>query len=105
MAKKTIKDIDLKGKRVLIRVDFNVPLDDKLNITDDTRIMASLPTIKYALDNGAKIILMSHLGRPDGKVNEGLRLLPVAKRLEELLKKPVLALKDCIGDHVKMHVQ
>ena len=105
MAKKTIKDIDLKGKRVLIRVDFNVPLDDKLNITDDTRIRASLPTIKYALDNGAKIILMSHLGRPDGKVNEGLRLLPVAKRLEELLKKPVLALKDCIGDHVKMHVQ
>ena len=80
MAKKTIKDIDLKGKRVLIRVDFNVPLDDKLNITDDTRIRASLPTIKYALDNGAKIILMSHLGRPDGKVNEGLRLLPVAKR-------------------------
>ena len=98
--KKTIKDIDVKGKRVLMRVDFNVPLDDNLNITDDIRIRAAVPTIKYALDNGAKVILMSHLGRPDGKVVENMRLAPVAKRLEKLLGKPVLALKECIGDEV-----
>lgn len=104
MAKKTIKDVDLKGKRVLMRVDFNVPLDDKLNITDDIRIRAALPTIKYALDKGAKVILMSHLGRPDGAVNELLRLAPVAVRLEKLLGRPVLALKDCIGDEVKKAV-
>src|SRR3989338_11617877 len=101
MAKKTIEDIDLKGKRALVRVDFNVPLDDNLNITDDTRIKASLPTIRYCLDRGAKVILMSHLGRPDGKVNEKMRLAPVAKRLEELLGRPVHALKDCVGDEVK----
>ncbi len=104
MAKKTIKDVDLKGKRVLMRVDFNVPLDDNLNITDDIRIRASLPTIKYAIDKGAKVILMSHLDRPDGQVNEKLRLAPVAKRLQELLGIPVLALKDCIGDDVKKAV-
>ncbi len=101
MAKKTIKDVDLKGKRVLIRVDFNVPLDDNLNITDDIRIRAALPTIKYAIDKGAKVILMSHLGRPDGQINEKLRLKPCADRLEKLLGKKVLALKDCIGDDVK----
>ena len=101
MAKKTIEDIDLKGKRVLMRVDFNVPLDDKLNITDDMRIRAALPSIKYAIDKGAKVILMSHLGRPDGKVDEKLRLLPAAKRLEKLLGKPVQALKDCVGPEVK----
>ena len=104
MAKKTIKDVDLKGKRVLMRVDFNVPLDEKLNITDDIRIRAALPTIKYAVDKGAKLILMSHLGRPDGKVIENMRLTPVAKRLEELLGKKVLMLKDCIGDDVKKAV-
>ena len=101
MAKKTIKDIDIKGKRVLVRVDFNVPLDENLNITDDIRIRSALPTIKYAVDKGSKVILMSHLGRPDGKVNEKMRLLPAAKRLEKLLGKPVLALKECIGDGVK----
>lgn len=101
MSKKTIKDVDLKGKRVLMRVDFNVPLDDNLNITDDIRIRAALPTIKYAIDKGAKVILMSHLGRPDGKVNEKMRLAPCAKRLEKLLGKPVTMLKDCIGDDVK----
>jgi len=102
--KKTIKDIDLKGKGVLIRVDYNVPLDDKLNITDDMRIRASLPTVRYALENGAKVILMSHLGRPDGKVVESMRLAPVAKRLEELLGKKVLSLKDCVGGEVKREV-
>lgn len=104
MAKKTIKDVDLKGKKVLMRVDFNVPLDENLNITDDIRIRAALPTIKYAIDKGAKVILMSHLGRPDGQVNEKLRLVPAAKRLEKLLGRPVLALKDCIGDDVKKAV-
>ena len=104
MAKKTIKDVELKGKRVLMRVDFNVPLDENLNITDDIRIRAALPTIKYALDKGAKVILMSHLGRPDGQVKEELRLSPVAKRLRELLGKPVTALKDCIGEDVKKAV-
>ena len=104
MAKKSIRDVDLKGKRVLMRVDFNVPLDENLNITDDIRIRAALPTIKYALDKGAKVILMSHLGRPDGLVKEELRLAPVAKRLRELLNRPVTALKDCVGDEVKKTV-
>jgi len=102
--KKTIKDIDIKGKRVLMRADFNVPLDDKLNITDDIRIRAALPTIKYALDNGAKVILMSHLGRPDGKVVDSMRLTPAAKRLEELLGRKVTKTDDCIGDAVKKTV-
>ncbi|MCX5666833.1 MAG: phosphoglycerate kinase, partial [Candidatus Omnitrophica bacterium] len=104
MAKKTIKDIDLTGKRVLMRVDFNVPLDDKLNITDDIRIRAALPTIKYAIDKGAKVILMSHLGRPDGKVVDSMRLTPVAKRLESSLGKKVTKADDCIGDAVKKTV-
>ncbi len=104
MVKKTIKDIDLKSKRVLMRVDFNVPLDDKLNITDDIRIRASLPTIKYALEKRAKVILMSHLGRPDGKVVDSMRLESVAKRLEELLGRKVVKTDDCIGDAVKKTV-
>ena len=104
MTKKTIEDLDLRGKRILMRVDFNVPLDEDLNITDDTRIRASLPTIKYAIDKNARVILMSHLGRPDGKVNDKMRLTPVAKRLEELLGKPVRMLKDCVGDEVKKAV-
>jgi len=94
MNKLTIKDLDLKGKRVLMRVDFNVPLDDKLNITDDTRIRATLPTIRYALDKGAKLILMSHLGRPDGKVIAKFSLAPCAARLSELLGKPVKTARD-----------
>ncbi len=101
MAKKTIKDIDLKDKRVLMRVDFNVPLDDKLNITDDIRIRSALPTIKYAIERKAKVILMSHLGRPDGKVVESMRLTPVAKRLEELLGTKVTKTDDCIGHDVR----
>jgi len=104
MAKKTIKDLDIKGKRVLMRVDFNVPLDENLNITDDIRIRAAVPTIKYAVDKSAKVILASHLGRPDGKVNDKMRLAPCAKRIEKLLGKPVTALKDCIGDDVKKAV-
>jgi 3-phosphoglycerate kinase len=101
MAKKTIRDVDFKGKKVLIRVDFNVPLDKNLNITDDTRIRAAIDTIKYCIDKNAKVILMSHLGRPDGKVVEEMRLAPVAKRLGELLGKKVLYLKDCIGEDVR----
>ncbi|MCJ7472018.1 MAG: phosphoglycerate kinase [Actinobacteria bacterium] len=82
--KKTIREIDIKNKKVIVRVDFNVPLDDDLNITDDTRIRLSLPTIEYLRDNNAKIILISHLGRPKGKPEDRFRLDPVAKRLEEL---------------------
>jgi phosphoglycerate kinase len=104
MNKKTIKDIDIKGKRVLMRVDFNVPLDKDLKIGDDTRIVASLPTIRYAIDNGARLILMSHLGRPKGKVQDSMRLTPVAERLSDLLGKPVLKLDDCIGEGVKKAV-
>lgn len=104
MAKMGIKDVDLKNKRVLIRVDFNIPLNEKLEITDDTRIKAALPTIKYAIDNGAsKIILMSHLGRPKG-VTEGLRMDPVAKRLEKLLGIPVKKLNDCVGQDIEKQV-
>ncbi len=100
MNKKCIKDIYIKDKKVLIRVDFNVPLDEGLNITDDNRIRAALPTIEYALGKGAKVILMSHLGRPKGEVKEKMRLTPVAQRLSELLKKPVKKANDCIGQEV-----
>ncbi len=106
MAKKTIKDIDLTGKVVLMRVDFNVPLDENRNITDDRRIQSALPTIKYVIEHGAKkLILMSHLGRPKGQVKEELRLDPVAKRLEELLGEKVLKLSDCVGPEVERMVQ
>jgi len=98
--KKNITDVGLAGKRVLMRADFNVPLDDKMNITDDTRIRAVLPTIKYILDQGARLILMSHLGRPKGKVKDEFRLTPVAKRLSGLLGRDVLKLDDCIGAEV-----
>ncbi len=105
MDKKTIKDIDIKGKRVLMRVDFNVPLDDNLNITDDTRIKAALPTIEYAIKEGAKVILMSHLGRPDGKVAEKMRMDPAAKRLGVLLSKQIRKLNDCVGADVEREVK
>jgi phosphoglycerate kinase len=101
MAKKTVKDIDVKKKKVLVRVDFNVPTKPDGTIMDDTRIRASLPTINYLLGQQARIILCSHLGRPGGKVVQVLRLAPEAKRLSELLKKPVVALNDCIGPQVE----
>lgn len=101
MDKKTIKDIDIKGKRVLVRVDFNVPLNKDLEITSDARIKAAIPTIKYALDSGARLILMSHLGRPKGKVEEDMRLTPVGERLSVLLGREVIKLDECIGPKVK----
>jgi phosphoglycerate kinase len=97
----TIKDIDISGKKVLIRVDVNVPLDENLNITDDSRIRAVLPTINYALDEDAKVIMASHMGRPEGKVIPELSLAPVAKRFSRLLKKEVQFAQDCIGPEVK----
>ncbi len=101
MNKKTIDNIDLKNKKVLVRVDFNVPLDENLKITDDKRIIESLPSIKKIVADGGKAILMSHLGRPKGKVNPKYSLAPVAKRLSELLDKEVKFANDCIGDEVK----
>ncbi len=104
MNKKTIRDIpepELKGKRVLVRVDFNVPVDENRHITDDTRIVESLPTIKYLKERGAKVILVSHLGRPEGKFVEELKMDPVARRLEELLGEKVYKVDDCIGEEVE----
>ena len=97
---KTLKDIAVSGKRVLIRVDVNVPIDENQNITDDTRIRAVLPTINYALDENAKVIIASHMGRPEGKVVPELSLAPVAKRLSRLLQKEVRFAPDCIGPEV-----
>jgi phosphoglycerate kinase len=102
LAKKTVRDIEVAGKRVLVRVDFNVPLDMKTGaITDDSRIRAVLPTIRYLVDHRAKIILCSHLGRPDGKVVEELRMAPIAKRLSQLTNLPVSTASDCIGANVE----
>ncbi|MFQ5507842.1 MAG: phosphoglycerate kinase [Leptospirillia bacterium] len=98
--KRSIDQLDLKGKRVFIRADFNVPLDDDLNITDDARIRGALPTINYAIDEGAKVILATHLGRPNGEVNPRYSLSPVAKRLGRLLGKDVAFAPDCIGSQV-----
>ncbi|MBN1189821.1 MAG: phosphoglycerate kinase [Dehalococcoidales bacterium] len=102
--KKTVKDIDVGNKRVLVRVDYNVPVDKNNEISDDSRIRASLPTIQYLLDRQARVILCSHFGRPKGKVVETMRLAPEAKRLSELLGKPVFALKDCISPEVEAAV-
>ena len=99
--KKTVRDIDIKGKKVLIRVDFNVPLDDKENITDDTRIEKAIPTIKYVLESPAKVILMSHLGRPKGEKNPKMSLKPCAERLSKLLNKKVTFVNDCIGQEAE----
>ncbi len=101
MDKKTVRDIDVAGKRVLERVDFNVPLDDQGHITDDTRIRAALPTINYLLDHNAAVILMSHLGRPKGQPVAKMSLRPVAERLSELLGRSVQMADDCIGPQVE----
>jgi len=100
-----INEIDIKGKTVLCRFDFNVPLDDELHITDDRRIKAALPTINYALDEDARVVVIAHLGRPGGKVVDTLSLRPVARRLSRLLGKDVVLAKNCIGDDVKKLIQ
>lgn len=104
MIKKTVRDADVEGKRVLVRVDFNVPLEDG-RVTDDTRIRAALPTIRYLLDRDAVVILASHLGRPKGKVDEQYRMAPIADRLSELLDRPVIKLNDCVGPEVQEAVR
>lgn len=105
MEKLTVRDIDLKNKTVLMRVDFNVPQDASLKITDDTRIRATLPTIKYILEHSAlKVILISHLGRPDGKRVEKYSLKPAAAKLQELIGVPVKFLNDCSGDAIKKEI-
>jgi phosphoglycerate kinase len=101
---KYIDQIDMKGKRVFLRVDFNVPMDKSGNVTDDTRVRASLPTIKYSLEKEAKVILASHLGRPKGKRVEGMSLKPVAKILSSLLKKDVVFVDDCVGEKAQAAV-
>lgn len=104
MQKRTVRDIDVNGKRVFLRADFNVPMDKQGTITDDNRIKACLPTINYLLKNGAKLIICSHLGRPDGQVVEELRLAPIGRRLSELLRKPVKALAESTGKSVESEV-
>jgi phosphoglycerate kinase len=104
MAKLSITDLDLRGKRVFMRVDFNVPLDESRNVTDDTRIRAALPSIQYALEKGARLVLASHLGRPKGQVNPKYSLAPAARRLSELLGKPVALAPDSVGDEVRAMV-
>src|SRR5436190_8454709 len=102
MPKLSITDLDVQRKRLFIRVDFNVPLaSGGHEITSDKRIKASLPTIQYALEHGAAVVLASHLGRPKGKPNPEMSLRPVAKRLEELLKRPVKMAPDCVGPEVQ----
>jgi 3-phosphoglycerate kinase len=105
MPKKTVADIDVRGKRVLMRCDFNVPLDEDCNITSDDRIVKALPTIKSILERGGALILMSHLGRPAGQRNEKLSLAPVAKRLSVLLGADVIFSDDCIGPQTKAKAQ
>src|SRR5579884_3314622 len=99
---KTIRDLPLAGRRVLMRVDFNVPQDKKTGaITNNQRIVAALPTIRYALEQGASVVLMSHLGRPDGVRKEKYSLRPVAAELQKLLGRPVTFLSDCVGPEVE----
>ena len=104
--KKSVEDIEVKGKKVLVRCDFNVPLDENRNITDDTRIVGALPTIKYLIENGAKVILCSHMGKPKGEPVPTLSLAPVAKRLSEKLGKEVIFAADdnVVGENAKKAV-
>ncbi|MFC1907229.1 phosphoglycerate kinase [Chloroflexota bacterium] len=105
MKKMTVRDVDVRGKRVLVRVDFNVPLDEKTGtIGDDSRIQAALPTIEYLVKQGAKVILCSHLGRPEGKVVDNLRMTGIAERLSQHLKRPVQVASECIGPKVERAV-
>lgn len=103
--KLTLKDLQIKGKRLFVRADFNVPLDENFNITDDRRIRSTLPTINYAVDEGAKVILASHLGRPRGKFDKRFSLASVAKRIQRLIKKEVIFLPDCVGPEVEKAVK
>lgn len=103
MNKKSVRDVEVSGKRVFVRVDFNVPLEDG-KITDDTRIRETLPTIKYLVEQGAKVILASHMGRPKGEVVESLRLTPASQRLSELLGKPVAKADEAVGEAVKAQI-
>lgn len=98
MAKKTVRDIDVAGKRVLVRVDFNVPLDKNGRVSDDTRIVEALPTVNYLVEQGARVILVSHLGRPKGQIDEKYRMDPVAAKLSELLGRAVVKVDECVGD-------
>ncbi|MBC7105485.1 MAG: phosphoglycerate kinase, partial [Firmicutes bacterium] len=103
MAKKTVRDVEVRGRRVLVRVDFNVPLDQG-RVADDTRIRAALPTVRYLTERGARVILLSHLGRPKGRVEDRYRLDPVARRLGELLGREVVKTDDCVGPEVEAAV-
>ncbi|MBA1335573.1 MAG: Phosphoglycerate kinase [Firmicutes bacterium] len=102
MNKKTLRDIEVRNKRVIVRCDFNVPMDGEGNITDDKRIVASIPTIRYLVDHGARVILMSHLGRPKGKVDPKYSMVPVGRRLGELLGREVIVAKDVIGEDARL---
>src|SRR4030042_1287561 len=106
MNKMTVRDIEVSGKKVLVRVDFNVPIDTKTGtITDDSRIRATLPTIKYLIERNARVILITHLGRPKGKVVDELRLTPVAQRLSQILGQQVGVAANCIGPEVEKSVK
>lgn len=105
IAKRTIEDLPVQGKRVLVRVDYNVPLNDEGGITDDTRIRETLPTLNYLLERGASLVLCAHLGRPKGRPDPKYSLKPVAKRLEELLRRPVQMAPDCVGPEVEKMAQ
>src|ERR1700693_5146614 len=101
ISKRTLDALPVEGKRILVRVDYNVPLNEEGAITDDTRIRETLPTLNYLLEKGAALILCAHLGRPKGKVNLAYSLKPVAKRLESILRRPVQMAPDCIGEQVQ----